>query len=95
MSEGSVSSAVAGGGGANLGHGSTAAKQGQLMEGGTSGGVRKVLKSDERWPALWPSSDTGNDAPELRKANVGIAVEGVTMRRKALLQLVSPAQGAQ
>ena len=69
-----VSSTVAGGGGANKGHGSTAAKQRQLMEGRTSGGARKVQKSDERWPALWPSWDA--DAPELKKAHGGIAAEG-------------------
>ena len=51
MSEGSVSSAVAGGGGAREGYGSTAAKQRQLMEGRTPGSARKVQKRDERWPA--------------------------------------------
>ena len=75
MSEVSVSSAVAGGGGANKGHGSTAAKQGQLMERRIS---RKVHKSDERCPALWPSWVAGNDAPELKKANASIAVEGAS-----------------
>ena len=54
-SEESVSSTVAGGGEAHKGYGSTAAKQGQLMESKTSGSARKVQKSDERWPALWPN----------------------------------------
>ena len=54
-SEESVSSTVAGGGEAHKGYGSTAAKQGQLMESKTSGSARKVQKSDERWPALWPT----------------------------------------
>ena len=52
MSEGSVSSAVAGGGGARKGYGSTAAKQRQLMVSTTPGSARKVQKRDERWPAL-------------------------------------------
>ena len=34
----------------------------------------RFQKSDERWPALWPSWDA--DAPELKKANDGIAAEG-------------------
>ena len=50
--EGSVSSTVAGGGGAHKGYGSTAAKQSQLMERRTTGSARRVLKSDERWPAI-------------------------------------------
>jgi len=92
MSEGSVSSTVAGGGGANKGHCSTAAKQRQLMEGRTSGSARKVQKSDERWPALWPSWDDSNEAPELTKANVGIAVEGSTYvaQGEAAIDLTSP-----
>ena len=50
--EGSVSSIVAGGGGAHKGYGSTAATQRQLMERRTTGSARRVLKSDERWPAI-------------------------------------------
>ena len=50
MSEGSVSSTVAGGGGAHKGYGSTAAKQRQLMESRTPC-AGKVPKMDERWPA--------------------------------------------
>ena len=80
------------GGEANKGNGSKAAKQRQLMEGRTSGGARKVHKSDERWSALWLSWDAGNDAPELKKANVSIAVEGGTdaAQRAAAIVLTSP-----
>ena len=48
----SVSSTVAGGGGAHKGYGSTAAKQRQLMERKTTGSARRVQESDERWPAI-------------------------------------------
>ena len=72
MSERSVSSTVAGGCGTYKGHGSTAAKQRQLMEDKTSGSAKKVQKSDERWPALWPNwIDIGkSDTPRenMRKA---------------------------
>ena len=62
------------------------------MEGRTSGGARKVQKSDERWPALWPSWDDSNDASELKKANGGIAVEGSTdaTQGDAAIDLTSP-----
>ena len=66
MSEGSVSSTVAVGGGALGGYGS-AAKEEQLKDGETCDSARKVQKSDGRWPALWTNwndmetSDTHGD----------------------------------